>query len=154
MPMRDWPKAWRRASFRGVPFWVESDSPEVGRRVVAHEISGGEAVLTEDMGRRSKTIYVDAYVAGDLADFAGRALERACEAPGAALLILPMDSGEAAHCTACARNRQKDRNGFIAYRLEFTRAGGAVSFTGSGLGQLRAAFEASVATVAALIAAG
>lgn len=151
--MRDWAKTLRRASFRGVPFWVDGEEPEVGRRVVAHEISGGEAVLTEDMGARAKSIFVDAYVIGDLADFAGLALERACAAPGASLLILPMDSGEAAHCIACARNRRKDRNGVIAYRLEFIRAGGATSFAASGLGQLRTAFDAGVAAVSALIAA-
>ncbi|KGF71154.1 hypothetical protein LL06_00720 [Hoeflea sp. BAL378] len=144
----------RRASFRGVPFWVESESPEVGRRVVVHEISGGETILTEDMGARSKSIFVDAYVAGDAADFAGLALERACGVPGASLLILPMDAGEAVHCIACARTRSKDQNGFVAYRLEFIRSGGRASFAASGLGQLRTAFSAGVATVAALIAAG
>jgi len=151
--MRDWANTLRRASFRGVPFWVDGEEPEIGRRVAVHEISGGEAVLTEDMGARSKTIFVEAYVAGDLADFAGRTLEAACGAPGASLLILPMDPGEAAHCMACARNRRKDKNGFIAYRLEFVRAGVGVSFTASGLGQLRQAFTAGVAAVAAAMAA-
>jgi|OM-RGC.v1.023812305 prophage DNA circulation protein len=153
MPMRDWAKTLRHASFRGVPFWVDGEDPEVGRRVVAHEISGGDASLTEDMGARTKTIFVEAYVAGDLADVAGHALERACGAPGASLLILPMDAGETAHCLSCSRSRRKDRNGFIAYRLEFMKAGGAVAFTASGLGQLRTAFDAGVAAVSVLIAA-
>lgn len=153
MATRDWAKTLRRASFRGVSFWVDAEEPEVGRRVVVHETSGGEVVLTEDMGARSKTVFVEAYVAGDLADFAGHALEAACGAPGASLLILPMDPGEAAHCTSCARNRRKDRNGFIAYRLEFIRAGGGISFAASGLGQLRQAFASGVAAVAAAVAA-
>jgi len=153
MAMRDWTKTLRRASFRGVPFWVEGEEPDVGRRVVVHEISGGETTLTEDMGARSKSIFVEAYVTGDLADVAGRALEAACSAAGASLLILPMDAGETAHCIACSRNRRKDKNGFISYRLEFVAAGGVVSFAASGLGQLRQTFTAGVAAVAAQIAA-
>ena len=131
---------------------MNAEDPLVGRRVAVHEISGGETVLTEDMGVRAKTIFVDAYVAGDAADAAGRSLETACAAPGASLLTLPMDPSEAAHCLSCARNRRKDKNGFIAYRLEFVRGGSGVSFAASGLGQLRQAFAAGVAAVASAVA--
>ena len=48
--MRAWDRAFRRASFRGVAFWVRRDGPLTGRRVAVHEISGGEDTPTEDLG--------------------------------------------------------------------------------------------------------
>lgn len=150
--MRDWSKTLRRASFRGVPFWVEGEGPEVGRRVAVHEISASETVLTEDMGARARTVYVDAYVVGDLSDLAGHALEAACAAPGASRLVLPMDAGITAHCTACVRDRQKDRLGFVGYRLEFVGGSGGASFAASGLGLLRTTFAAGIAAAAAQLA--
>ncbi|QKV20239.1 DNA circularization N-terminal domain-containing protein [Oricola thermophila] len=151
--MRNWQASLRAASFRGVPFHVDSDSPNVGRRVVAHEISGGETVLTEDMGRATPTIWVSAYVVGDVSDAAGHALEAACSAAGAALLVLPMDPARMAHCTSCSRNRRRDRMGYVAYDLEFIVAADAVGFAASGLGLLRERFAVDLSAVASAIAA-
>lgn len=35
--MSEWRDLRREASFRGVPFWVDSDSVPVGRRTQLHE---------------------------------------------------------------------------------------------------------------------
>ena len=87
--MRAWDRAFRRASFRGARFWVAEDGPEKGRRIAVMPISGGEAVLTEDMGRAAVQFRVSAYVASDLADMEGLALEAACLAAGPAPLPCP-----------------------------------------------------------------
>lgn len=151
--MRDWMNTLRRASFRGVPFWVESDGPEVGRRVAVHEISGGEVSVTEDMGSlRSAPTFVSAYVVGDLADAAGLALEAACAAPGASLLILPMDPGRMMHCLSCRRSRYRDRMGFVAYDIDFVAAGSGGGFAATGIGSLRDVFSSGVAAAAADLA--
>jgi len=131
--VRDWMHTLRRASFRGAAFWVEADGPAVGRRVAVHEISGGEAPVTEDMGRRATTVHVAAYVVGDTSDAVGLALEAACSAPGAAALILPMDPPRAMHCLSCRRDRRRDAMGYLAYDLEFVISGSAL---GGGLGGL------------------
>lgn len=149
--MRDWMRTLRRASFRGVPFWVEIDENDGGRRVVVHEISGGETILTEDMGRRAKGIFVAAYVVGDLSDGAGRALEAACDAPGPSRLALPMDPARTMHCLSCRRSRHKERMGYIAYDLEFVEAGNGATPTAGGLNALRNVFDAGFATAAAAL---
>lgn len=149
--MRAWNLAFRRASFRGARFWVAEDSPEKGRRIAVMPVSGGEAVLTEDMGPEVH-IPVSAYVASDLADMEGLALEAACLAPGPAPLILPMDASLLAHCLSCRRNRSRDQNGFIAYELSFIPAGGAPSLAASGLGAVRAVFAAGASAAAGIIA--
>lgn len=151
--MRDWTAALRPASFRGVRFWVEADAPETGRRVAVHEIAGGERPVTEDMGRRALTIDVSAYVASDTADAEGWALERACAARGAGPLVLPMDPLRLAHCETCARERQRDRAGYVAYSLSFveagTGAGAGAGSAGGGLSVLRTVFAAGLAAAAA-----
>lgn len=151
--MRDWTKTLRRASFRGVPFWVDEDGPDLGRRVAVHEISGGENPVTEDMGRRATTVYAAAYVTGDAADAVGLALEAACAAPGASLLILPMDPPRMMHCLSCRRSRRRDAMGYVGYDLEFVEAGQGASTGPLGLPALRSIFSAGAGAVAAALAA-
>ncbi len=142
--MRNWEQAFRRASFRGARFWVEEDGPSSGRRVAVMPVSGGEGVLTEDMGARAREIRVSAYVASDQADGEGRALEAACAAPGASLLTLPMDPAAMAHCTSCRRNRRKDRGGYIAYDLSFVPQGVSAVSAARGLAAVRDVFSAGL----------
>ncbi|WGD31200.1 DNA circularization N-terminal domain-containing protein [Ancylobacter sp. WKF20] len=137
--MRNWQKALRRASFRGVRFWVEEDGPERGRRVAVHNIAAGEAPVTEDLGRVATEYRVRAYVASDSADAEGWALEAACSAPGPSLLTLPMDPAALAHCVSCRRSRTRDQAGYVAYDLLFVEAsggaaGGGITGSVSGAG--------------------
>jgi len=150
---RNWMRTLRPASFRGVPFLVESDDHDgSARRVVVHEISGGERHLTEDMGAMARTVFVIAYVTGDAADARAIALEAACGAPGPALLMLPIDLARQMHCTACRRNRNRDQGGYIAFDLEFVSAGDSSGAAQSGLGMLRDAFSGDLDAVAAALA--
>jgi prophage DNA circulation protein len=152
--MRDWRKALRKASFRGVGFWVEAETPEVGRRVAVHEVSGGERIVTEDMGRRAREVFVSVYLAGDYADYAGLAPETACAAPGASVLALPIDPPRLMHCLTRRRSRQKDRMGYMAYDLEFVEAGTGAGPATGGVNALREIFDDGVAEVAQRLAAG
>ena len=62
-----WTDSLRAASFRGVPFEVETEGLSGGRRVGVHETPGGDLAVTEDLGRRTRAISVEAYVIGDVA---------------------------------------------------------------------------------------
>lgn len=149
---RNWMRTLLPASFRGVPFYVESDDADGhARRVAVHEISGGENHLTEDMGAMVPMAYVTAYVTGDLADGKAQILQAACRAPGASLLTMPIDMPRQVHCTACRRNRTRDQGGYIAFDLEFVVAGGAGGGIMSGLGQLRDAFTGAIKNVASAL---
>lgn len=150
--MRRWERAFRRASFRGVRFWVDRDSPEVGRRVAVHEVSGGNTPVTEDMGRSSAKFRVAAYVVSDLADVEGMALELACQAQGPSILILPMDPPVMVRCLNCRRDRLKDRNGHIGYDLMFVEAGGGGLSLASGLPAMRGVFSDGMGGAVAALA--
>lgn len=149
---RNWLKTLRHASFRGVPFLVDADGPISGRRVAVHDISGGEAPVTEDMGIMAREIHVRAYVAGDASDMAGLALEQACQAPGPSLLALPMDPPQLMHCIECRRVRRKEKAGYVAYDLSFVVAGAGIPALGDALSALRGVFAATVKSAASALA--
>jgi prophage DNA circulation protein len=76
-------------SFRGVPFNVESVDLGGGRKIVVHEYPLQDQAFVEDLGRRSRSFAVEAYVVGD--DFIDQrdALIEALEREGPGRLALP-----------------------------------------------------------------
>lgn len=122
MTFRDWTKTLRPASYRGVPFFVEGDTIDTGRRLEVHEFPHSDQPYVEDLGRVANHISVTAYVLSDRADSEEKALRAACERGGAALLSLPMERLQA-HCENCSRDFSKDRLGFVGFQLDFVREG-------------------------------
>nr|DAO40637.1 MAG TPA: DNA circularization protein [Caudoviricetes sp.] len=60
-----WSARLRDASFRGVPFSVEDDESSFGRRVQVHEYPNRDKPFTEDLGRATRRISINAYLIGD-----------------------------------------------------------------------------------------
>jgi hypothetical protein len=150
---RNWLTTLRAASFRGVAFHVEGEDGQRGRRVAVHDISGGEAPVTEDMGIAAREMRVLAYVTGDAADGRGLALEAACEAPGPSVLVLPIDAPRLMHCVECRRRRDRDRAGYLAYDLQFVIAGAGVgAVITDPLSGLRQVFDQAVDGAASALA--
>lgn len=77
------------ASFRGVPFVVEEDNGENGRRGEVHEYWGRDVPYAEDGGRRARRIEVRGYVIGLDCAAQRDQLLGAVEQRGPGLLILP-----------------------------------------------------------------
>ena len=150
--MTDWSKEFRRATVAGVPFWVMDDEAAPGRRVVVHDISGGENPVTEDMGRKSDVFYQMAYVTGDDVVAQGRALEAAANIPGPVSLTLPMDPARMVHFELCERARSRDENGKIAYSLTFLEYGAGGASVALPDAQMREAFAAGFDAVLGEIA--
>lgn len=123
MVARDWSKAFRQASFRGVPFWVDTEGNDGGRRLSVTQIAYGETPIIEDMGGAEDVWPTVAYVAGGVADAEALALTAACGAPGASTLVLPMLPATLARAWRCRRERRLDRNGYIAFDILFIEAG-------------------------------
>lgn len=129
---RDWTRAFRHASFRGVPFYVEDEDAQGGRRLAVSPIAVSETVIVEDMGRIPRLSPVTAYVGGDAADAQALALTAALDLPGPGLLVLPMAGPGLASVLEWARNRNRDRNGYVAFDIAFHEpASSAVPFAAS-----------------------
>jgi len=122
-PNPDWRARMRRASFRGVPFYVESADSDYGRRYVMHQYPGRDLPYAEDLGRKQREWSVRAYTVGSLFLMEREALVRACEAPGPGRFIHPMLGSFDAVCTACTFIDSRDRGGFSALNLAFAEAG-------------------------------
>ncbi len=82
-----WRDLLQPASFRGVPFKVESADGSGGRRAETHEYPMRDTPWTEDLGRKARIGSLNAYVLG--ADYmaARDALIAALEAAGAGTLV-------------------------------------------------------------------
>lgn len=129
----DWRTALRPASFRGVPFYVESDEADYGRRLVVHQFPNRDAPFVEDMGEAAPHYSFHAYVAGDAALGLKAALVGACRRRGPGTLVLPTDGGVTVRCKSCKRSQELDRQGYIAFKLEFVDNGASLFASPIGL---------------------
>ena len=143
--MRDWLKAFRPASFRGVPFRVDLESIGGARRLSISPIAYAETSVIEDMGRDPQRFSLAAYVVGDAADADALALAAALERKGPGTLVLPMRGALPARVEGWSLDRVKDRAGHVRFSIDFVEEGlAAVPFLPS--------FAA--ASIAALLAQG
>jgi prophage DNA circulation protein len=148
--MRDWTQTLRDASFRGVPFHVETEGLQAGRHIAVHEYVRSEETRAEDMGRKANRYRVTAYVANDLADIHGAALVAALTQPGSGILTLPllgpvevMISGD------ISTTHEKSRLGYVGFEFEAVEAGSGSLFPSLPLGnRLAASAAASIAGLA------
>ncbi|WP_243368861.1 DNA circularization protein [Microvirga solisilvae] len=123
--MSDPTRSLFRASFKGIPFWVEQDGEEGGRRLAIHEFPMRDDPFIEDLGEAARQYDVTAYVIGDSAspEAAGLVAQLAARGPG--LLVLPTYGPLMARCLTFKRDWSKDRLNFIAFNLRFVREGAA-----------------------------
>jgi prophage DNA circulation protein len=149
--MRDWRKTLLPASFRGVPFFVESEDLSGGRRLALHDYAGGEVTLVEDLGKASKTHDATAYLTSDTADIKALALQAACDLPGPGMLVMPIDGGRLAHAQGFRRTRERDKAGFIAFDVTFIPAG-TLPIAGLSVGDVSAAVAAGVSSAVSAFA--
>lgn len=139
------------ASFRGVPFWVDKEEGPRGRRLVVHEFPHRDDPFVEDMGRAARRWSLTAYLASDAALAQGRALIAACEAAGPGTLALPWEGPIQARCQSAHPSRAKDRQGYVAFQVQFVEAGATTALVTADLGA-QLLFDAAQAFGAALAA--
>jgi len=84
-----WKDNLRPASFRGVPFFIDTSQFTTGRRVQLHEFPDRDNPFPEDLGKVSGTFRVEGHILGDdYFDIKERLVE-ACEKEGPGELIHP-----------------------------------------------------------------
>ena len=87
--MSTWRDNLRPASWRGVPFEVESEGAKFGRRGVDHEYPQRDLPYREDLGRLARKFQVVGFVLGDDWQSKRDALIAAVEAKGPGELVHP-----------------------------------------------------------------
>jgi prophage DNA circulation protein len=117
--MRDWTVTLNPASFRGVPFWIERDSQETGRRLDVVEIPAADAPIIEDLGARQQPVEIAGYFVGDVSDAQMTTLEAACNQAGPGVLVMPAQGPLTARCHHIKRDRMRDKMGYFGFQAAF-----------------------------------
>lgn len=120
---RDWTTAFWSASFKGFPFHVDADELSGGRRVSIAEVAYRDEPITEDFGGRTTQILVTAYLASEVVDHLSLGFTALLGSRGPGLLTMPLGIQGLYRCAGFNRAREKDRNGYMAFELQFIEAG-------------------------------
>lgn len=128
--------AWRDtikgpASFRGVPFFVETSELAGGRRTAHHEYPFRDAPFVEDLGRRGRGFPIEGYVLGEDYLAARDALLAALEQAGPGELVHPYYKTRRVICMNF-RVRESSADGGVArFALEFVETEVSPAFPSS-----------------------
>ena len=117
--MSEWRDLRREASFRGVPFWVDSDSVPVGRRTQLHEYPKRDQPLVEDMGRQTREYKFAGFIIGP--DFISQRdrLLVALDTPGPGELIHPWFGRLTVTAGDCEISHARSELGMVRFNLAF-----------------------------------
>lgn len=117
--MSEWRDLRREASFRGVPFWVDSDSVPVGRRTQLHEYPKRDQPMVEDMGRQTREYKFEGFVVGS--DFIEQRdlLLKALDQPGPGELVHPWFGRLTVTAGKCEISHARNELGMVRFNLSF-----------------------------------
>ncbi|QXH33113.1 DNA circularization protein [Pseudomonas muyukensis] len=121
--MSTWRDQLHRASFRGVPFHVDSDSMPAGRRTQTHEYPQRDKPLVEDLGRVTREIKLAAFVIGEDCYFQRDNLLNALDKPGAGELVHPWYGRLTVTATDCSVSHERREGGMVRFDLVFVEDG-------------------------------
>jgi len=118
-----WRERLRPASFRGVPFEVDSSDTSFGRRQVTHQYPGKDEPWSQDLGRKARKWQVEAFLIGEDYDLARNLLLEALERKGPGKLVHPF-LGERLVQVSDVRLKENTREGGVArVSITFVEAG-------------------------------
>ncbi len=119
-----WRDRLRGASFRGVPFFVDTErSGPFGRRAQVHEYVGRDQHFVEDLGERTPRHRLSAFTIGPDHDLAARRLVAACRA-GSGRLVHPTLGELEVLCERCEQTVASTREGGLTgFELTFVAVG-------------------------------
>ncbi|MBI9079197.1 MAG: DNA circularization N-terminal domain-containing protein [Pseudodesulfovibrio sp.] len=123
----NWKNRIRQPSFRGVPFEVEGDEMEGGRRVVTHEYPQRDTSDSEDLGLKAKTYSLTVFQVGkDYMSWRDKLIQ-ACDEPGPGLLVHPQFGSIDVNCTGYRVTHTAGKLGLVGFQLRFIISGKAVN---------------------------
>ena len=122
--LASWRNQLQPASFRGVPFYVDTMGGADGRRSAVFEFPNRDDAYVEDLGRRVQKINLDAYVIGDdyIAD-RDDLIDALGKEPGPGTLVHPTRGSLWVQAGEVSFQETKEAGGLCKFRLEFVIAG-------------------------------
>lgn len=147
--MTAWRDQLQPASFRGVPFFVDSHETALGRRVQLHEFPLRDKPYAEDLGRKARAISITAYVIGPGYMAARDQLARAIEEAGAGSLVHPYLGEMSCTVTDCKLSESTAEGGKASFTISLVEAGAKLFTTAAESTGATAAARADYALQAA-----
>src|SRR5262245_52975871 len=89
---------YQRATWKGVPFEVESSADEFGRRGDLYEYPLSEDTAFKDLGRKARRFRVEGYLIGAEQVSLTQRMQRAAESPEPGTLVHPMYGSQRVSC--------------------------------------------------------
>ena len=118
-----WRHKLRPASFRWVPFKVESHEYEGGRRAVTHEYPAKDIPWTEDTGRTPEGFEITGYLWGENYHRERDALIAACNKKGPGTLVHPYRGMKRVNCIGLRVREINLDGGYCLVHMTFVEAG-------------------------------
>lgn len=116
-----WKEQLRPASFRGVPFEVDSSNTSVGRKTAVHEIIDRAPDYVEDLGKGTRRYNLTAFVVEPNYKFKRDRLIKALEKPGDGQLTHPYYGNQTVKVVGMADIGESSREGgFASIRISFS----------------------------------
>lgn len=118
-----WRDLLQPGSFRGIPFTVESDDGDFGRRGQLHEYPQRDKPYFEDLGRKARERNFTAFVLGDDYMAARDKLLAAIETAGPGELVHPWYGRMTGSITVCRVSHDIKEGGMCRFQLTFIENG-------------------------------
>jgi prophage DNA circulation protein len=126
--MRPYQQELRPASFRGVPFFIDTADTELNRRVAIHEYPFRDTATAEDLGKQPLSFSIKAYIVTTNLEPQRTALFNACyETAGAGVLVHPTLGQKTVVCQGCSYSWNKTEGGYESFNLTFVEVDNAPS---------------------------
>jgi prophage DNA circulation protein len=120
---RDWLKTLWPASYKGVPFFFDSDDEEGGRGLVIHKFPNRDDPFVEDLGEEPRFYSGVGYVHGDNADTLAASLKETLASAGPGTLVVPYFGPVTVRCQTFKRSTEREKLGYVAFEMKFVRDG-------------------------------
>jgi prophage DNA circulation protein len=152
MECRDWLSTLWPASYKGTPFYFESDDEEGGRDQIVHTFPHSDIPFVEDMGEAARYFSGAAYVHGDNVDGLEAALKAAFVSQGAGMLVNPLSGPVLVRLMTFSRHHERDKLGYVSFQVKFVREGASSAMISVPFA-LNVAFGAAEAAASAIVSA-
>ena len=119
-----WLESMRPASFRGVPFKIDTVGLTVGRRLARHEYPQRDIPYLEDMGRKAREYKIEALIVGQNYTAGRDRLLKALEQAGPGQLVHPYyGSMQVVVAGECQVVESTQHGGLVKIAIAFIEAG-------------------------------
>lgn len=118
-----WERDLRRASFRGLRFFVSTSDADFGLRSIQHEFPGSNIPYEEILGTKQRVFNVEGYVLGFDYNRQRDKLLGACEDPTPGTLVHPYYGEQNVVCRSVRFRETPTRGGIAEFSMVFVEAG-------------------------------